>query len=156
MQKIEQLLEQFRLIDRERMRGLPFYNNMLSIEAIDFQPCPQGQLGVLITPWFINVILLHDAQPDGTPLTGSSVKHDLPSGDQAFMVGEDEVLGRYDFISLASPTLTFKTQQQAREFARSRVQQLMTSQPVPSEAKPLHYVKQSDNPLSRRAFLRVK
>ena len=156
MQKLEQLLERFRLIDRERMRGLPFYNTALSIEAMNFQPCPQGQLGALFTPWFINVILLHDAQPAGAPPTGSSVKHGLPSGEQTFMVGEDEVLGRYDFISLASPTHRFKTQQQAREFARSRVQQLMAAEPASSEAKPLHYVPQSENPLSRRAFLRVK
>jgi [NiFe] hydrogenase assembly HybE family chaperone len=155
MQKLEQLLERFHLIDRERMRGLPFYNNVLSVEAVDFQPCPQGLLGALITPWFINVILLHDAQPAGILPTGSTVKHALPAGEQTFMVGEEEALGRYDFISLASPTLKFKTQQQAREFARSRVQQLMSSQPAPAEEKPLHYVKLADKPLSRRAFLRV-
>lgn len=156
MPNVEQLVERFRVIDTERMRGLPFYNNMLGVEAVDFQDTEFGLLGALITPWFVNVILLPVAQPASSPPLGSMVSYALPGGEQQFMVGEDETLGRYDFISLASPTLKLKTQQDAREFARARLQQLMAPQPAAAEEKPLHYVKLADKPVSRRAFLRVK
>ena len=40
-----------------RMEGLDFVNPALSVEAVAFAPWQGHWLGVLITPWFMNLIL---------------------------------------------------------------------------------------------------
>lgn len=133
---IKNLVARFQYIDQERMQDLPIYNKALTVEAVDFQPVAHGWLGALITPWFINVVLLYNDDPPPAEL-GQLVVQQLPSGELDFMVGEDEVLGRYDFLSLASPVLEYKNQQAARHEARTRLQQLLTPQPqpMPSDAE---------------------
>ena len=45
-------------IYRERMQGLPIVNPELSVEAVGFEPFEAHELGVLISPWFMNLVLL--------------------------------------------------------------------------------------------------
>ena len=156
-EKVAQLTERFTVIDRERMQGLPFYNHNLFVEALDFKEIKQGYIGALITPWFINIILLFKRQPKQDAALGQRINYKLASGEQDFMVGEDEKLGRYDFISLASPTKKFKLQQQARDFAQQKLQQLLNPEPEPSIAKaPIHFAEQTQVNESRRNFLSGK
>jgi hypothetical protein len=49
---VENLVRRFQQISVERIFGLPIYNDRLTVEAIDFQPCEGGLIGVLVTPWF--------------------------------------------------------------------------------------------------------
>lgn len=163
MQKqIEQLTQRFQRIAHERMRGLPFYNSNLQVEALGFTEVRPGYLGVLITPWFINLILLFRDQSPSSSVVGHRYTHKLPSGEQDFMIGEDEELGRYDFISLASPTSKYKSQQQAQNFALQKLRALLT---VPGdtdgtaaqvEEKPINFVSRSSGDMSRRSFLTGK
>ncbi|WP_059287489.1 [NiFe]-hydrogenase assembly chaperone HybE [Aquitalea magnusonii] len=57
-----QLEALFRDIAASRMQGIPILNPALQVEAIGFQQWggPQGRLwaGVLLTPWFMNLLLL--------------------------------------------------------------------------------------------------
>lgn len=153
MQKVDELSDRFIIIDKERMQGLPFYNNQLSVEAIDFQETEQGFIGALVTPWFINIILLFKNQPEASIPLGNRISHSFPSGEHDFMVGDDELLGRYDFISLASPTSKYKTQQQACDFARKKLQNIMSSEENTIEEKPVQFMAVEDEKLSRREFL---
>ncbi len=41
-----------------RMRGLPIVNPALAVEAVGFAPWEGHWLGVMVTPWFINLTLL--------------------------------------------------------------------------------------------------
>lgn len=154
MQKVNELTERFSVIDKERMQGLPFYNSQLSVEAVDFQEIEQGLIGALITPWFINIILLYKKPPEQSIPLGNKIKHSFPSGEHDFMVGEDELLGRYDFISLASPTSKYKSQQLACDFARKKLQGIMSSNDNLIEEKPVQFMTVEDDKLSRREFLR--
>ena len=61
--QIDKLSRRFERIAQERMQGLPFYNNKLHIEALGFTEIEPGYMGVLITPWFINVILGYHRRP---------------------------------------------------------------------------------------------
>ena len=160
--QIDQLVQRFQRIARERMQGLPFYNGNLQVEALGFTEVEPGYMGVLITPWFINVILLFGRQPPSATVVGHKYTHKLPSGDQDFMIGEDEELGRYDFISLASPTSKYKSQQQAQSFALQKLNALLA---VPGDAdgatshmeeKPINFVSRSSGDMSRRSFLTGK
>ena len=133
--RVDQLVSRFRMIDAERMRDLPIYNSALQVEAIDFQclqlpsiasrPSQNAMVGALITPWFINIILMDIDDAPAAEL-GQRVHYTFPSGEREFMAGEDEELGRYDFISLASPVLKFKTQQAAQALARRELEKLLS------------------------------
>lgn len=152
---IENLVKRFQWIDRERMQGLPFYNDQLQVEALGFQDVDTGYVGVLITPWFINLMWLFKVPPQETAVLGHKCRHTLPGGEFEFMIGEDEEVGRYDFVSLASPVKQFKSQLQAREFALDKLREFF-SPPEPRQAEeyPLVFIDKTDKKLSRRGFLR--
>lgn len=152
--QMAKLTQRFMQIDRERMQGLPFYNEQLYVEALEFQEIEEGYMGVLITPWFINLILLFKQAPEARSVVGQWCRHALPAAEFDFMIGEDEELGRYDFVSLASPVRQFKSQQQAREFALGRLREFL----VPAETKqpsehPLVFMGNNEKSMSRRGFL---
>lgn len=123
---VEGLVVRFAQIGRDRIEGMPIYNEHLQVEAIDFQPCPDGLLGVLITPWFINIILL----PENDMRWQSSevgTKHvcKLDSGIFEFVLGEDEEVGYYLFRTVISPTHCLKSQTTAQATARKALQDLL-------------------------------
>ena len=152
---VVQLVARFRQIGEERMRGLPIYHEALQVEAVGFRPCAMGLIGVLITPWFMNVILLPTAAAHDPRLRlGDKVSHALPAGEQEFTVGEDEVIGVYHFHSLASPMLHFKTQDGARATGMHALQRMLT--PVAAEHQSdAGATQEPDRPASRRAFLHL-
>src|SRR5664280_408114 len=56
--RLQALIELFQRVDAG-MRGMPFYNEKIAIEAIGFRPFGEGEvLGVVLTPWFMNMIKL--------------------------------------------------------------------------------------------------
>jgi hypothetical protein len=56
--RVSKLVSRFKQIGDEHIRDLPIYHRPLQVEAVDFQQCAQGWIGVLITPWFMNVMLM--------------------------------------------------------------------------------------------------
>ncbi len=64
---IGRLLDRYREADA-RMRDLPFYNDGLEIEAVGFRDWEEHCLGIVITPWFINLMLLPGPADDWTGL----------------------------------------------------------------------------------------
>jgi [NiFe] hydrogenase assembly HybE family chaperone len=147
--RVVALEARFREID-ETMRGLPIHNAGLDVGAIDFHPfASDAWVGVLLTPWFMNVIILPQA-PTEVALAeiGSKVTVELPGGKVAFVVGGDNVIGRYLMHSLVSPVLGFATQAQAEAEARRRFAALME----PPAEKPLSRAETSRQ-YDRRALL---
>lgn len=155
--RVRQLVQRFTHIGETAMCDLPIYNHALRVDAIGFQLTDKGLLGVLITPWFINVMLLPEhKQPASLPL-GQRVTHELASGEHAFTVGEDDELGHYDFLTLASPTLRYKSQQVARDAAQKALHKLLTSPEQAASAipeQPVHFASAEEKGRERRAFLR--
>jgi [NiFe] hydrogenase assembly HybE family chaperone len=124
--RVSTLVSRFKQIGEEHIRGLPIYHRPLQVEAVDFQPWAQGWIGVLITPWFMNVMLLPRDKDQWQRLAvGQKNTQNLPSGDQEFVVGDDTEVGCYLFRSLASPMLRFKSQNDARQEAHAAIQRLM-------------------------------
>ena len=156
-ERIHQLVQRFTHIANTAMRDLPIYNHALRVDAIGFEATTEGWLGVLITPWFINVVLLPVRRVEATVPLGSKVTHDLVSGEHEFSVGEDDELGRYDFLTLASPTLKYKSHQAAREVAQKALAKLLTPPEAAGAAipeQPIHFVSAEQRGKERRAFLR--
>jgi [NiFe] hydrogenase assembly HybE family chaperone len=132
------LLDCFREVDAV-MRELPVYNGQIAIEAIGFRPFGKDALiGVVLTPWFMNLILLPIApEPMRMADIGRPVEVELPVGKRTFVVGGNEVIGLYRAHSLHSPVLTFTLPGQAQAEARRQLVLLLTA-PTREEAASRH------------------
>jgi hydrogenase assembly chaperone HypC/HupF len=150
--RVVEMVERFQKIGELNMQGLPVYNENLQVEAIGFQPYGDNFLGVLITPWFMNVILLpQDKATMDYSLVASPTDETLPAGTWQFMFGGDDVVGLYKSLSLHSPMFAFNTQERARIEAKRRLNSLLTP---PTEITEDITQQQASQNSSRRAFLR--
>ena len=154
--RIAQLVERFRIIGETAMRELPIYNPDLEVEAVGFQRLGGHWIGVLITPWFMNLLRLPQAlAPMEMACLGRKLKVTLPSGERELIKGGDEVIGAYESLSLHSPMFPFGTQEAARQEAERRLTDLMcpAEQPVPNDNGRLRAEVEPPK-MSRRAFIR--
>jgi [NiFe] hydrogenase assembly HybE family chaperone len=122
----EGLEQLFTRIERERMQGLPILNPALQVKAIGFQDWQGHCLGVLITPWFMNLMLLPSEGDEWLDMEiGDKQLHQLPSGPYEFILGEEPGVGRYQMCSLFSPVFEFSDQETAEATAEAVMQALM-------------------------------
>lgn len=143
--RIHDLEARFRHIGQARMVGVPLLNPALRVQAVGFRRHDAGWLGVLITPWFINLILLpRNGDWAQLPL-GSTQDHAFPSGAYRFVVAEEAGIGRYQSCSLLSPVPEFAEQDSAAAFAVAALEALQNPEPDTPRDQPA---------MSRRAFLR--
>ncbi|MES9994072.1 MAG: [NiFe]-hydrogenase assembly chaperone HybE [Candidatus Thiodiazotropha sp.] len=126
---IEGLERQFRQIQRERMQGLPLLNPKLDVEAVGFQEWNGYCLGVLITPWFMNLMLLPPEGDSWKALRiGDKTLYQMPSGPYEFILGEEAGIGRYQTCSLFSPVFEFADHETAVATAEAVMDALMCPQ----------------------------
>jgi len=124
-QMAQQLAQTFSRIQQERMQGLPFLHPGLQVQAVDFQSWQGDLLGVLITPWFMNLVLLPSEQDWPHHQVGAKSQHWFPSGEYEFTDGEETGIGPYRMCSLFSPMQAFENQDAALETARAILPALM-------------------------------
>jgi [NiFe] hydrogenase assembly HybE family chaperone len=122
----------FSRVHKERMNGIPILNPRLHVEAIGTRAWGGYWLSVLVTPWFINLMLL--PQDDGeAPVwdslaTGEKILQRFPAGRFEFIAGEETGLGRYLMCSLFSPVLEFEDQEAARIAATASLEALFDAE----------------------------
>ncbi|MDR2239857.1 MAG: [NiFe]-hydrogenase assembly chaperone HybE [Zoogloeaceae bacterium] len=108
----------FRQIAETRMRDLPFLNPRLSVETVGFRPWQQSWIGVLITPWGINLLQLPVAEAPFPPVRADAqIEVALPGGVMPFMPAHEARFGDYRLCSLFSPAQEFADQDTARAAA---------------------------------------
>ncbi len=110
----------FRELHRGRMRDVPFLNPALQVQAIGFRPfddaaAGRGILGVMLTPWFMNIVLVPELPPDPAPPIGGKSALEFPSGRYEFVWNDRAETGPYRACSLFSPVMEFASQLQAVE-----------------------------------------
>lgn len=134
--RVSALVAAFRQVDEE-MRGLPVYNPALSVEAVGFRPLGDALVGVLVTPWFMSLVVLPLAPPAAMiePLEQKSVLS-FPSGDYPFLAGEVGAGLRYKSCHLFSPIPQFADQRTAREAAEGALEALFAPPPKDDAAAP--------------------
>jgi len=116
----------FSRIQRERMADVPMLNPALQVQAVDFREWEGCCLGVLITPWFMNLMLLSaDGDAWAHLPSGTLISHRFPSGTYEFILGEEERIGHYLMCSLFSPVFEFQDQAAAVATARAVMESLM-------------------------------
>jgi [NiFe] hydrogenase assembly HybE family chaperone len=154
------------------MHGLGFVNPALDVEAIGFARWQGRWLGVIVTPWCINLVLAPHDPAAWQPLPpGAKRRYAFPAGDYEFVGASDDVLGDYQVCSLFSPVLEFDDHATARlvaELAREAlfddanadvpempVADLTPAADAAARPGPVAQLKETlEAPLTKRDFLR--
>lgn len=117
------LVADFTEVFNGKMRDVPMVNHTLHVQAVEFRPWEGGFLGVLVAPWFMNLIFLPPTDRAARAPTAKEVIT-FPSGDYEFIHNARELTGPYLACSLFSPMGDFTSQLQAVEVARSIMAEL--------------------------------
>jgi [NiFe] hydrogenase assembly HybE family chaperone len=116
---------EFTEIWHSKMRDVPMVNRNLEVRAIGFRLHEGRLLGVLLSPWFMNLILLPAEGEDWNRLTpGAKEVIAFPSGRYEFTHNTRPMIGGYKACSLFSMMGDFKTQADAVEVASAVMQAL--------------------------------
>ena len=124
--RIEQV---FADIYRQRMAGLPVLNDALSVDTVGFDPYAGYYTGVLLTPWFMSLVLVPES-PTDTELSakiGDKRCFEFPAGQFEFILGHEDGIGHYWACSLFSPVFEFADQETAVLTARAAYEEIMQS-----------------------------
>lgn len=110
------------------MRGLPMMHAALGIRCVEPVLLGREWLGVLITPWFMNLVLL-PAEPDlPAEAVGTKSFVALPCGTVEFIQSHGEDIGPHRMCSLFSPVFEFETMEAAVLTAEAVLEELMRPQ----------------------------
>ena len=131
--EVADLVARYEAIYRERMRDLPIVNPMLAVEAVGFEQWEDHDLGVLITPWFMNLVLLPDSKRLADLPQGERVECRFPSGPCELTVYHDEELGSYLAAVLFRTVADFPDQDVARAVAEEALANVL-AEPAAKDA----------------------
>lgn len=116
----------FTRIEQEQMQGIPLLNPMLKVQTLGFQHYGERAVGIIITPWMMNLILLPAEGEDWSGMAlGEKQTHRFPASEYKFMVNEFDGIGTCQTHSLYSPMHEFMDQDHAVAAAESFMQTLM-------------------------------
>jgi [NiFe] hydrogenase assembly HybE family chaperone len=108
----------FGAILRQQMHDMPIVNPALAVEAVGFRRWNAHWLGILITPWFMNLLLVPRTAEHYEPIVAGKSRHyGFPAGVFEFIGARDPTLGDYQACSLFSPMFEFADPASARATA---------------------------------------
>ena len=120
----------------QRMRGLGFVNPAIRVEAVGFRAWQGHWVGAMVTPWFINLMLLpRDPQAWTAVAQGATTRHLFPAGSFDFIGAHDDTFGPYQMCSLFSPALDFTDHETAALVAQLALQALFDPAHAPADAE---------------------
>jgi [NiFe] hydrogenase assembly HybE family chaperone len=120
----DRLVADFTEVFHAKMRDVPIVNKALRVEAVGFRAQGDTILGVLVSQWFMNLILLPDGQDWSHLVPGEKEAIDFPSGRYEFIHNTREQIGGYKACSLFSPMGQFARQSDATDVARAVMEAL--------------------------------
>ena len=114
---VEQLVDYYCEIYEARFCDLPIVNSRLDVEAVGFRKLDEHRFGALITPWFINLVLLPGTDRWQDRAQGSICTIELPGGRIDLTVSHDDELGTQLSAALFGVVSDFPDQAMARDVA---------------------------------------
>ncbi|MGS5090058.1 [NiFe]-hydrogenase assembly chaperone HybE [Hydrogenophaga sp. A37] len=155
--RVQALVDFYRHVQHERMQGIPLLNPALSVEAVGFE-WTEGEEGaepvaegVLITPWFMNLLRLPAVNLPHGNRVGRKAVRDFGSERFDFIGAHDPAIGYHETCALFSPMNGFTSQDLARETALASLALVRPEPEAPVDA-PV-----SAEPLpARRAFFMAR
>ncbi|MCJ2182806.1 [NiFe]-hydrogenase assembly chaperone HybE [Novosphingobium sp. 1949] len=121
----------YRTIAETRMEGVPILNRRLDVALRGLRRYGENHVGVLVTPWFMNLLFVPCAAPDtvsgGGLRVGTSRVFVLPSGPYEALASYEAALGWHWGCSLFSPMFDFADMDSAIETAEVSLDLLFTA-----------------------------
>jgi len=116
-----------------KVKGMPIYNPTLAVEAVGFRLYEGRQVGVIVTPWFMNLTVLPSAEDQTAWVAGGSVRLVFPSGAYDFVVTNLDGVGLVGACSLFSTMFEF-TDHEAAQLAATTIAEAVfePEQPAPA------------------------
>ena len=134
------LEELYRAIAEGPMAALPICNARLGVAALGFREIGGEAVGIVVTPWFVNLVAAPLGAEAAPAPVGSTRRLALPAGALDLIVGELPGFGRLDAASLFSPCHQFADMDAALGAAEGALEVL--------------FAPPASRGLDRRAFLR--
>ncbi|MBT3206010.1 MAG: [NiFe]-hydrogenase assembly chaperone HybE [Gammaproteobacteria bacterium] len=135
LQNIIDVLEAtFERIHLEQMQGIPILNSAIKVQALGFQLYQGRVLGVIITPWLMNIVMLPKQNEEWSNMElGHKQPHKFPSKNYKFMVNNIDGIGPCQTHSLYSPMRDFASHEQAVTVAQEFLDSLMVEKELTEE-----------------------
>jgi [NiFe] hydrogenase assembly HybE family chaperone len=147
------LEEHFRDIHERCMKDVPICNEALGVACVGFRPFGDFSLGIVLTPWFMNICAAPRAgAPKVEDRPGATRTLALPAGHVDFLATELDGFDRLLFASLFSPMQDFVDHASALATAEAAMAALMKA---PEPAPPPIAAPKEKIALDRRAFFRL-
>lgn len=144
----ELLAGSYREIGERAMRDLPIYNDALGVAAVGFRAFNGTIVGIMVTPWFMNVVMPASAAREAS---GMTLLIRFPAGNIEFTLSEVGQMGRIASCSLFSPMSEFADMAAARATAEAAIAELM----LPDDSEEAARRREpATTPIDRRNFLR--
>jgi len=125
-QKKQLLEDTFNLIHKTRMHDIPILNDKIKVAAIGFNLWEGTYICVMVTPWFMNLMLLPGEDEDWDELDKQTKQsHVFPSGRYTFITGFEPAIGKYQTCSLFSPMFEFADNVAAVDTAEAAIKELL-------------------------------
>jgi [NiFe] hydrogenase assembly HybE family chaperone len=121
-----------------KVKGMPIYNPTLAVEAVGFRRHEGRHVGVIVTPWFMNLVALPSADDLGSWAEGGGVRLVFPSGSYDFTVSRLNDVGLVGACSLFSTMSEFTDHEAAQVAAASIAEALFqpeTPPPAPTVSR---------------------
>ena len=125
----------FQTIRDTRMDGVPILNEALQVRLLGLRPWQEHHLATLLTPWFMNLILIPFEAGEEPVATGVKRSFRFPSGSFEFIRGEEPEIGPYWMCSLFSPVFEFADQETAEACALAALDVLFEEAEQASETE---------------------
>lgn len=124
----------FRHIAQTRMAGVPVMHPGLGVAMRGLRPYGTHHVGVLVTPWFMNLIFLPMVQSEQGRRVGTRGDMMLPSGRYEALWSHEDALGGYWSVSLFSPMGEFADMASAVETADATLDLLFAEAEAPERS----------------------
>jgi [NiFe] hydrogenase assembly HybE family chaperone len=102
-----------------KVKGLPIYNPTLAVEAVGFREHEGRHVGVMVTPWFMNLTVLPSPDDLKVWIAGGTLRLTFPSGAYDFTTTDLHDVGLIGTCSLFSTMLEFTDHEAAQLAART-------------------------------------
>jgi len=135
-------------IAQTRMASVPVMNRVLRVEVLGFEAVAGEEgvpaaFGVLLTPWFMNLVWLPLKREDAPARVGLHRARAVGDTSFEFIASYEERIGSFEACSLMSPVFEFADHLQARATALA----------VLAELRAVKVITPVEKPPARRAFL---
>lgn len=155
----------YRQVWEIRMKDMPFVNPKLGVAAVGFRPYKGDWVGVVVTPWFLNLFLISGGgQVWGDIPAGERRYLELPCGTLQFIADDDPDIGPYQYCPLIAPVTNLADMTAALAAAGDALRTAFAPPPPPvvetpatpeSQPAPAAAPAEAKDPApSRRAFFR--